>query len=373
MARSSVGGRLAGTAFCMIFVAVGAGLGWWLAGRHLVSVMAARSWTEVPCDILASEVTASHGSKSTSYDVAIRYRYEVDERPYESDRFAFRSTALGKHAAQQAIVDAYPVGSQRTCFVDPADPHQAVLDRSARKDLLVGLFPCIFLVFGLGFIYFLWFGEDRSAPAHEGRTGPITLRPKQSPLGKFVSLLVFNLLWNGFIGVVSFFIYSEQGTVVAFPFLCLSPFILIGLLLFVSIPYQFLALFNPRPTLTLSTGEVRLGHEVELAWRFSGPAFVLRRVEVALVGTESATYRVGTSSSTATETFLKMTLVDTDDWAQRREGKVTVTLPLHTMHTFEAGHNKIDWKLTLQGHITLWPDVSEEFPLRVLPVELVEG
>ncbi len=48
-------------------------------------------------------------------------------------------------------------------------------------------------------------------------------------------------------------------------------------------------------------------------------------------------------------------------------------VPLDSMHTFESEHNKILWKVKLRGYIRMWPDVLNEFEIKVLPVELVGG
>ncbi|MCZ7648655.1 MAG: hypothetical protein M5U26_25920 [Planctomycetota bacterium] len=47
------------------------------------------------------------------------------------------------------------------------------------------------------------------------------------------------------------------------------------------------------------------------------------------------------------------------------ELSATVTLPADAMHSFSAEHNKIVWKLRVQGDIERWPDFDREFPLRV--------
>jgi hypothetical protein len=49
-------------------------------------------------------------------------------------------------------------------------------------------------------------------------------------------------------------------------------------------------------------------------------------------------------------------------------GTARLAVPADTMHSFEAPHNKVIWKLTLRGAIAKWPDVSEEFPIVVTPV-----
>jgi len=58
--------------------------------------------------------------------------------------------------------------------------------------------------------------------------------------------------------------------------------------------YQFLALFNPVPTLDLSSPTIPLGGSAELRWSFAGRASRIRELAVTLRGVERATYRKGT-------------------------------------------------------------------------------
>ena len=80
--------------------------------------------------------------------------------------------------------------------------------------------------------------------------------------------------------------------------------------------YQFMALFNPRPRLELSSTSVPLGGAAELSWSFSGRTDRLKEFTVALSGKESATYRRGTNTYTAHNTFYEMELFKTSNIAE---------------------------------------------------------
>ncbi|MFN7972323.1 MAG: DUF3592 domain-containing protein [Acidobacteriota bacterium] len=106
----------------------------------LVDAVGARGWHARPCTIDESRVTVttgrdSEGRATTSYGTELRYHYEVDGRVYRSRRLGFVSGSSGGQEGQQAIVDRFPAGSSRTCYVDPRDPTQAVLDRSIRAGI----------------------------------------------------------------------------------------------------------------------------------------------------------------------------------------------------------------------------------------------
>src|SRR5260370_16998115 len=70
----------------------------------------------------------------------------------------------------------------------------------------------------------------------------------------------------------------------------LIPFVLIGLAFIVGIGYFFLALFNPRPRLTLSRRRIPLGGSATLDWSFSGSASRITRVLVRVEGREECRY-----------------------------------------------------------------------------------
>jgi uncharacterized protein DUF3592 len=75
-----------------------------------------------------SEVTLHRGSKgSTTYGVNIRYRYLVDDKPYDADRFRYGFVSSSDRVWAQAMVAAHPRGSQTQVFYDPANPAQALL------------------------------------------------------------------------------------------------------------------------------------------------------------------------------------------------------------------------------------------------------
>ena len=42
------------------------------------------------------------------------------------------------------------------------------------------------------------------------------------------------------------------------------------------------------------------------------------------------------------------------------------------MHSFEAPNNRVRWTLIVHGDIPFWPDVRDEFPITVLPLQRKE-
>jgi hypothetical protein len=201
---------------------------------------------------------------------------------------------------------------------------------------------------------------------------PRVLKPAQTPLGKlgcsiflalFVGGLVGAFVWKGVLEPMSHG-GKPEGCLILF----LIPFGLIAIGLIINVPYQMLALFNPRPQLELVPGILQPGARSRLRWRFSGMASRLSRIVITLEGREEATHRVGTTTRTDTSLFVQQTILDLTSSDQiANGGEAAIELPANVVHTFTASNNKIAYKLKLQGTIARWPDVTDEFEIEVAP------
>ncbi len=184
--------------------------------------------------------------------------------------------------------------------------------------------------------------------------------------------LFFALFWNG---IVSIFVWQvwkgwQTGDPDWFLTIFMIPFVLVGLASFVFVGHFTLALANPRPRVTLLTGEPCLGDELRIEWIFTGRSSRLTHLRIFLEGREEATYRRGTDTVTEREVFATLPLVDTaNDWEIPR-GSAAVSIPDDTMHTFTGPSNKVVWELKVAGEIPRWPDVDQNFPVTIHPFRL---
>ncbi len=96
----------------------------------------------------------------------ISYRYNVENRDYESDRIAFGNIRTSAYEPAKDIADRYPADQAAEIFYDPSDPAQAVLiqggDPSVDATWPIGL-AIAGLVFGV--IAVSYFNEARK---HQG-------------------------------------------------------------------------------------------------------------------------------------------------------------------------------------------------------------
>lgn len=346
----------------------------------LVNIVQAKNWRATPCRILSSKVGTHSGSKGGStYSVDVTYEYFVDDQRYVGTRYKFMGGSSSGYEGKKEIVDRLRPGTATTCYVNRRDPNDAVIERGFTADIFFGGIPLVFAAIGAGGLFGVFVykpgrpkpGASPGLPAAEappGKSGT-ALKTSTSPFMRFGCALFFALFWNA---IVSVFVVqcisgwssgSGDGCMTAF----LVPFVLVGLGVIVLVGYTFLALFNPRPSLKLSSSTVALGDSIEVEWETTGNLSRVKSFTISLEGREEATYRRGTSTATDKSTFMKIVLVDSSNGNELRRGRAQFTIPPDSMHSFKSRNNKFLWVLSVKGDIPRWPDIGEEYPIEVLP------
>ena len=371
-------------AFFALFLVVGLAIFIPFFALPALDTLAARSWPTAPATVVDSRVVTHAGDDGATFSVEVLYRYQVGGRAYHSNRYDFVTGSSSGWAAKQAIVERYPPGHETTCRYDPERPSRAVLSTDFRGEWWFALLPLVFVAVGaVGTIGALTAGRRARRRAAAGRRewlpageegeaggGALVLEAGIGPWGKLFGLLAVTLFWNGIVGVFVWHWWTgwKAGSVDGCLTLFLLPFVLVGLLLVASLPYQLLAGFNPRPVVTLDRHRLAIGEEATLRWSFRGSGGRIRRLRITLGGREEATYTRGTDRVTVRETFAEIVVFDGDFGVAT--GGARFQVPADGMHSFEATHNKIVWQLVLHGTIDRWPDVHEELPLVVYPRRL---
>jgi len=351
----------------------------------------AYGWTPTPCTIFYSKIEPvtdkekkndKGGATIVGYRPEIKYSYRVVGKLHRSERIWFIRPSPGTQADARAVVEKYPQGSERQCFVDPTNDDFAVLDRGFRPEMLIAVFPLALAVIGMAGMVSRVLRrfsrpDPRFAPMHRYSQGAtLTHRGKSGIVSLFV-VIVLAIVWNSGISfmlreVVKTWQEGIPGCYGWFLTIFVIPFALIGVLLLALPVYLFLKLFNPRPSLRLSTAEIPAGGSAELTWRFWGRYDRLYRLRISLEGREEATYQSADDTATAREVFATIPLIDTARPQEIRWGKVKVTVPQSAVPTFSAPHNRIAWAIRVCGQIRGWPDVDEEFEFNVLPAAVSE-
>jgi Protein of unknown function (DUF3592) len=387
--RRGAKGKYGLVAFFAVFAIAGLAILYPLGIRPIARTLDAKSWVQTPCKVLRGEVRSHDSDDGTTYSIDILYSYEHDGQTYKSDRYDFIGGSSSGYRGKASVVAQYEAMPNPICYVNPKHPSEAVLKRGFHAKLLLALFPLPFIAVGLGGIYYTlrrkkriasgataWMPEDCRPTAdndvsvlRQADASPVVLRAKHSPWAKLVGVILFAVIWNGVISVLVFQVVGSfrQGHPRWGMMFFSLPFVLVGLAALAFVVYQFLALFNPRPTLELSSSTIALGGAAELGWHFTGRTHRIGAFTVTLRGLEQATYRRGTRTYTDRNAFYEMELYKTSSAASVAAGQVGFVLPQETMHSFEAENNKILWNLDIRGDIPTWPDVKESFPITVVP------
>jgi hypothetical protein len=365
--------------------------------RPALQVLEARSWQETQCEILSSELRSHAGDDSTTYSIEVFFSYQTDGREYRSNRYQFMGGSSSGHEGKAEIVAALPPGATTVCYFDPERPFEAVIERGFTADYLFGLVPLVFVLIGLGGLFFAvhamrhakrkaaepswspgtesdWsrsVSRSLSRPSHTTATGQVTLEPGASPLAKLGCAVLIALGWNGFVSIFVWQVYQQwrAGHAEWFATIVVTPFALIGLLLLLSIPYSILALLNPKPWVRLSAGEIRAGDSAQLEWGFRGFGGRIRRLRIWLEASTTETTTRGSSTRVVTKPLDTPHVgIIEREYGLTEQGMTSFDVPGDTPPS-SAGNPAIQWKLKLHGDIAYWPDVNEEFPVRILPAE----
>ncbi len=366
----------------LIFTVVGGAIFVPLFALPITRLAISLSWNETPCTIVYSGIRSWETDDGSSHRADVHYDYESGGRMWRSNTVDFFSIVTTGRKDARAVRDRHPRGESRTCYVSSRDPSKSVLERQFRLKHLLGGIPVIFLIAGLALtkhgLKKLRRGSDAKQAIEEEEEksrDPIILEPTMGPMGKVFGTLFFALFWNG---IVSIFLWQvvkswRRGDPEWFHTFFLIPFVLVGIASIIFVFYFLLATANPRPRISLASGQPRLGDTVQIEWFFSGRASRIGHLEITLEGREEATYQRGTNTYTEKEVFATHTLVDTrNDW-EIPQGSALVLLPDDTMHSLAADNNKIIWEIKVSGDIRRWPDIDEALPITVkpLPIEVL--
>jgi hypothetical protein len=388
--KSSLLGGCIMAGFFGVFFLAGAGVLWWLMLGPLYKISKAQSWESTPCTVVSSQLGSQSDSDGSTYRVEVLYRYAYGGREYESSRYDFETAYSSGSAPKQAIVDRFVAGEACTCFVDPAEPARSVLNRDFHKSYWAGLVGLPFLLVGLfGLLWvsgaFSAAGTKKKQPPVAARrefsswreaAAPLRLRPKSGPWKKLLGSLFVNLFWNGIVTVFVVLLSREwrAGNHEWMPILILTPFVLIGLMLVLGLPYSVLALLNPRPWIELDRASVGPGESTAARYRLSGSSGRVGQLTIVLEGREAVTVTTHSGNSTTVSRreglFHRSVLFDSGPGGAPREAAFTFAVPAGVMHSFTSPNNGVHWKIKVHGDIPRFPDLDQEFEIEVPPAEV---
>jgi hypothetical protein len=333
---SPAGQKVALAVICLIFISVGLSL--WIP-MFLVPVLdwsQTRKWKERPCTIVDGFGDLPSGD--------IRFRYEVDDKTYES-------TGLGTVDTFGPTLWSIKRGTSTVCYVNPRAPHEAVLFNRFDPELFVWCAPLIFVLLPLPALVL---GLRKPRPAPEVDPNSIVLERRRMSGCGCVVLLGLLACFGGAAAVIVLLPGFNETIVIRLVYLAPMCFVIFFILL--GLVKSFLRLFQPSVTLTVSPRQAAPGQTLEVRWEAKGPIERVKNFCITLEGREETRYRVDGKYRTQREPFATIDVAKGGSRDLRR-GMVKVKVPGDTMHSFEHGGRRIVWVFRVSGDIP-----SEEYP-----------
>lgn len=118
-------------------------------------------WVEVPCRIETLEVddTQRNQRGMPKYLLEVTYRYQWNGHDYIGNRIKRLPTEASDPRKLKGKIEAYAVGTETVCYLDPDAPELVVLKKDSKAALYTIWFPCLFIVGGAGMIFSALFGR----------------------------------------------------------------------------------------------------------------------------------------------------------------------------------------------------------------------
>lgn len=318
----------------------------------------AKMWNAMSATVVSSKVKSHSDDDGTTYSPYIAYRYEVAGEEYLGDQYTFMGGSSSGRDSKAEIVRQYPKGHTFNIYVNPNDPTESVIKRDASKSLLFGLIPLIFVFVGIAIIIAGFRAKKAKLDPAQSHEHVVTLEGS-SPIKKAVGLSLFTAIWNT---IVYFIAVSDA------PLLMAIIFGFFGVIMLGAAIHAILAIFNPRPTVEITPGDIRPGTSVALRWRINGR---IGRLTLSLQCLRVTTVTSGSGKNRSTRTvktpIFEDELLTTDRQNEIAQGTLQFRIPEEKPYSLPGNDGGIQWQLVFHGDIRRWPDLKQELPFTVYP------
>jgi len=183
----TIAGKGCGVMFFSIFAGMGL-LFMVLIGGSLKADFRSHNWVPVPAVLLGSDVqieSPTSGDGSTASGERVPFRYTYEGRTYTGTNVTLPGSMKvnGRTSENGGRLKQLDAGTNVTCYVNPDNPAEAVLEKRSLAYAWFLLLPAIFILVGLGGIFFvLRFQPGKLKPvsarhgASSARAGTIGVR-----------------------------------------------------------------------------------------------------------------------------------------------------------------------------------------------------
>jgi uncharacterized membrane protein YidH (DUF202 family) len=352
--------------FGAIFALVGSAMIKPMIVEPLRKIQSAKNWKTVPAVVVSSKVKSHSSDDGTTYSPYVAYRYEIDGQEFFGDQLTFIGGSSSGRESKAAIVRQYPAGHKFQIFANPENPAESVIHPEASAGLLLGLIPLLFAGIGIAIII---------AGFRAKKNGDIQLNQKQasqrvvqlksqSPLSKAIGLTIFASIWTG---IVVLILKTDA------PSLFLIIFGLFDVLIIGGAIHAILSIFNPRPSIEITPGNIHQGTDAALRWRIGGRVERISELEITLqclkVTTETSGHGKNRSTRIVKTPLFEESLFKNSSPVQIPQGALKFHIPEEQPASRPGNQRGIQWQLHFHGSILKWPDIKDEFKFLVYPTQ----
>jgi hypothetical protein len=185
-----------------------------------------------------------------------------------------------------------------------------------------------------------------------------------------VGNLIFGAFWNGILLVMAVIIASSGAPSIVWVFWSFFAVIGVGLVVWALLP-MIASTTIGRPVVVVSSETVRVGEAFTIAYQQTFKRSVnVEHIIIQFVLRETVTYRRGTDVEIVSHDRMMEQfdhLGRRYEAGQRFDDTRTLRVPDDGMHTFIARRNKVQWFVKAQVKVAGWPDIKEEYEIKVLP------
>jgi len=399
--------------FALLFVLGTAFLVLLLARKVIPEWRANHEFLETTATVLDKRIEHRHDPDGNLLFVP-QAKIHDEQSPDDIWTYDISASSYSRDADAEALLDRFEVGQTYPCWYDPLNPEVAVLVRGYSLWFwMLLLAPVGFMLIGGGRLaYTLWhWGKSPEHQAARGQLGRIDLfeelgaREKDFPTiphdadltnspgthfqfrlpssrsqgWRLLGAAAACLIWNGLVAVFVVLAVRKhvQGEFDWRLDLLVLPFLLVGGFLIYYFVREILIATGVGPTIMEISDHPLVPGQAYQVYVSQQGHLSMKSLEVLLRCEEQATFRQGTDTRTDRREVFSQRLFRTGDFqilpGEHFETRCELRVPEGAMHSFEADHNQVQWRLAVRGEAEGWPPFERSYPVVVYPPPRTNG